>query len=765
MNNITSKNCVISKMNALSIYKQFITEYSTQRWNTIISIEGTYGAGKSTIKNELIALLKKNDCTDSIYVDYKALQYEEPSQITSQLYMQIGEKLGLTNKHVFSACALLKKENIEASYITGKFGAIALITGVFSLFIYSLHMVVNFSNPFISASLLFIFITLCYGRNQLIRILSGFTPRYTHIDALKNDLDKTEFNNKAFILLIDEIDRLNSNTLKLLLDEILILHEILSDREIKHKFFLFYNQDVVVSLLKSYQVPDVDFYLQKYKHDCFIVLKPDFLHTLHQKIFVCKPSENIISTNPMPPEQNIFANPQDGKPQMPSSRILNCINNHLRTFRDLDQFIAYLSTKTYSIGMSILRRTEYDDNTKDIQYVLDVLITEAFFDFRYNIKLSSLIDATNVDAKIYNAYKEFVIELDHMYRIHVPGLPPTNVIKTNSRSGILTAVCKLEELYYRNTKIYPSTITDNNVSFNIDDANNLENIFTYSSKKQIINYISLNLGEFLISPQSQYPYLDNLASNFNNLTNNDLLNFFIDLEIELSKKIQNEFTNFVYTFNYSKELYEAAINSIIYCFCKLIPQNYDESDEIINQFVLILNQSKQNFPIFYLALNKILLPSYVYKDHTKKQIAKLIKILECNIFDEPTNFVFLFDCLNIFCEKHNFKINNDLTLDKEGNCLSNEKVLLPDYTAGGVVDKLNVLIAQQTEVNVLFYMIGATISCKQSDTKLKPDCLLLGGVKDLLKNILADMFTKLNNPHAKNELYSTVYETWKIYTK
>jgi len=65
----------ISKKNAEIIYNKFISSSENNSYkNSIISIEGDFGSGKTTTKEELLKLLKTDKSRNIILVDYIALQ-------------------------------------------------------------------------------------------------------------------------------------------------------------------------------------------------------------------------------------------------------------------------------------------------------------------------------------------------------------------------------------------------------------------------------------------------------------------------------------------------------------------------------------------------------------------------------------------------------------------------------------------------------------------------------------------------------------------
>lgn len=74
--------------------------------------------------------------------------------------------------------------------------------------------------------LLFILGMIFIFRNDLVEIFSSLLPRKSHVQILKN-LDTSEFKNTPLFIFVDELDRIDAKSLQLLLNEVLILHEIL----------------------------------------------------------------------------------------------------------------------------------------------------------------------------------------------------------------------------------------------------------------------------------------------------------------------------------------------------------------------------------------------------------------------------------------------------------------------------------------------------------------------------------------------------------
>jgi len=724
----------ISEINAKNIFTEFIDKPDR---NKIVSIEGSYGSGKSTTKEELKKLLSNADDKNGHYilVDYRALQYEEVSQITSQLYIQIAKKMhSCCNKHILSAASVLKRENVSASYITGGFGVLALLVTIAIAAMKYFLEILGWSNSVLFIILIMAFFVVFLMRDRLVANFAGMLPRYTHVDLLRNDLCKVDFDGATFILLIDEIDRLNGITLKLLLDEILILHEILKERDIDHIVLLFHNIDITKQLLESCKIPDVTFYLQKYSQDSFKILKPDLLHNLHKEIFDYKPSVSIISNNHSP-ANGIFANEYGYGLGMPSSNILMCIANNLRSFRDLDRFVGYLSSNLHSIADVIHNHGEPEH---DIQQILDVLITEMFFAFRYDKKLSQVLDGQ--DREMKSVYKEFYEQLYYIYE---------NIdIELNTQ--VDSVVNRVESVYYKKTHFYPAKVDGDHVSFH-DYKNNLENILelgyeTKAARKKIVDYISVNLSEFAISAQAVYPHLGTLQNKEVHVKEENVKDFLLlisDLEDAISNKLF-ALKNFNYSFSYAKDLYNAAIKAICYCMSKLIPFKSDEFEKIIDQAILELKNVDNNFKIIllYIALERMknsLYPGVTKPDILNKlaeAIEEKVKKVKPNSFTIP-NSIFLFEYFYIQFENTSIPIDDIETF-------------IEDFR--GVIRYYN------NQAGILTYSIGVTIFGSLYEKNLDAHSLI-SATGTILKDYSIDGF-KIKN---KNSFYKAVSKTFELY--
>lgn len=89
--------------------------------NRIFSIIGSWGTGKSKVKEELLKLIGEEKDDKTFTVTYDALQFEETSQVTSELYNVIANSLNRWNfctRNKLKAAAQLKKGRCHCSHWT-----------------------------------------------------------------------------------------------------------------------------------------------------------------------------------------------------------------------------------------------------------------------------------------------------------------------------------------------------------------------------------------------------------------------------------------------------------------------------------------------------------------------------------------------------------------------------------------------------------------------------------------------------------------------
>ena len=554
---------IISSSNAKSIYEKHVKDIES---NTITSIQGEFGVGKSTTKKYLIERIKSN-INKSICIEYNALQYEEAGQITSQFYTEIGTKLTYCNRLKLYACAILKKENPNASYITGNLGVIGILSATIALiWHYMDESIIEKFNTNCILLVLLLFALLIFGfRNELVEIFSSLLPRKSHVQILKN-LDTSEFKDAPLFIFVDELDRIDAKSLQLLLNEVLILHVILDSIKIQHKFFLFYNLNSVRNILSKSDIADVDFYLQKYIHNGYKIYKPDFLHALHSKIYNCRRKEKIVTTGEGLTNSNIFSNPfLPDKKLIPSSEILIVINENLLSFRDLERFISFLSTSEYGISNALI--SDFNIVKQDYQFKVDITTIIVFFDYRYQVNLIDLpldIESIQQNRIIYSLLLDFEKAIQALYGCSLFGDTKlkTQIISEANKNIFTSELDHISLRYYDDSRVYPSTIENGEVDFNIDYEDKLEHIFSeynyrVNNGSSLIDYIEANLGEFNTSRQAYNPHLKELSSTglLLNETNIDaFMRFILDLEKRLVLFLQQKYETSVFTTEHSANL-------------------------------------------------------------------------------------------------------------------------------------------------------------------------------------------------------------------
>ena len=778
---MTTEN-IISSLNAKSIYEKHVKDV---RNNTVTSVQGEFGVGKSTTKKYLIELIKSN-INESICVEYNALQYEEPGQITSQFYTEIGTKLTYCNRLKLYACAILKKENLSASYITGNLGVIGVFSTIIALIWYYVNKTIieQFNTNYLLLGLL-VFALFIFGfRNELVEIFSSLLPRKSHVQILEK-LNTTEFENVPLFIFVDEIDRIDAKSLQLLLNEVLILHEILDSIKVQHKFFLFYNLSSVRNILNKSDIADVDFYLQKYIHNGFKIYKPDFSHALHSKIYNCIRSEKIVTIGEALINSNIFSNPLlPDKKQIPSSEILLIINNNLFSFRDLDRFIAFLTTNTISIARAL--NADFNVVKQDYQFKVDITAIILFFDYKYQIHLRDFnleIELIQQNKLVYKLLLDFERIIKMLYGCSLLGDSQliAQINSETSKNIYSSEINHTSLLYSDDSRIYPSTVVNGKVNFNIDLENKLENIlleynYQTNSGSSLIDYIEANLGEFYTSRQAGYPYLDhlnNMSLLLNETNFDDFMRFILNLERRLVLFLQPKYEDFVFTTEHSTNLYNAAIHSVSYCLTKLLPSDPEQFSRLINAFINYKNNKEFSTSLlFYLGLSRLDSPYYPIFGTNHNNILQLlyqVEILDINFSDNEFNFLFLYEYFDTIRKKNNYQTNHDLTIDSHGNLRMDKSGFTWDYSAGGIVDKLAGVLTSidikhpiNTSYYGLFFVIGLLLYSKNQNIPIKEDDLIIGGIKSTIEPWINSILTRTRKYEDK-QLCKDVIEVLNLF--
>lgn len=234
------------------IYRAFIDVKDEDIEARNIFINSGWGTGKSTIKQILIDKIKEEKKHIKL-VSFDAIQLEESSQVTSNLYYTIAGAFSRWNPFCFSprakfrAIGYLKKEsnssNLSMTVITQllMFGLISFfITKVskaewLNSFLTFKYGVIKVNDPAFNNKLflLFVFLVWLYlRRDNFLMFFSSKLPRTTHIDILKKIEFKTLTGKPGhLVIFVDEIDRINDDAAKLLLNELLIIREMFNYRK------------------------------------------------------------------------------------------------------------------------------------------------------------------------------------------------------------------------------------------------------------------------------------------------------------------------------------------------------------------------------------------------------------------------------------------------------------------------------------------------------------------------------------------------------
>lgn len=431
-----------SMLNGERLYRDFILNKNSRNDTySTIAILGEWGCGKSTSKEEFIKKCKNNtDSKQIITIDYKALQFEETSQITSDLYCQISEAIKNCHDNQnpldqlkrwifvinrFRATAKLKKEsissNIGASYIVGGlivYILINLFLPVFKRYLqdYQISFFGVDYSIYGSADLLLCCVTIMlfysyYWRNQLLSLFAGVLPYKSHIQELHSALKSfgQYYRNYELVLCVDELDRLNSATVKILLDEIWNIKETFEQirKTVSNKYdlpkikiFVFYDNDILHDLLLKADINKPNIYLQKFFDNKLRLPMPYFYNGL--LLFFFKLLEKVQIVN------------------LPSSDILLLIAENMSSFRKFENFCRDF--------YKLFRRKE------NYKY---------FFEDKDVLAKKDEIDVLIVAFSI-----QYLFELDKMSGLE---LINSQITKNECKNYIDKSVSKLSQIYYFST--------------------------------------------------------------------------------------------------------------------------------------------------------------------------------------------------------------------------------------------------------------------------------------------------------------------------
>lgn len=374
--------------------------------NRIIAIIGSWGTGKSTVKNILSkrishprikpedlkldykdqdvsfdnaeAIYKKFVITknflsndkesaqniNSIVVTYEAMQFEESSQVTSELYNIIANTISKQNNSQFKwydptsayrkfrSIAYLKKEsfgsNISTTHILlllkmiifsmiGKLIIDAIIyvlkTSDPLFFItYFIKNVWGVNNQVFYSLLIYLPLTalILAKADTILLIITGFLARASHVDILKSiSLDQPLF------LLIDEIDRLSPEAVKLLFDEVLILKETWKNKQHDLTIFMFYDENVVLHQHKELHTYEPHIFLQKFYDEIYRLPKVHFDQALSTAIMMMLLPYGMRTYG----NKHVYQNSQI---KLPTIQIVNSIASYVTSFRNFEKLISYI---------------------------------------------------------------------------------------------------------------------------------------------------------------------------------------------------------------------------------------------------------------------------------------------------------------------------------------------------------------------------------------------------------------------------------------
>ncbi|MBX9865912.1 MAG: KAP family NTPase [Burkholderiales bacterium] len=383
-----TKDMSFSESNAKNIYDTLLVKNESKKYeNEIISIIGSWGSGKSSVKN----ILHEDYCsekTHTITSTYNALQFEEKSQVTAELYNVIAQSLPkslLLGKNKFKAIAQLKKESFSQSISTSQVWSIFII-GIMAFLITKLsklpelnnlftHLpgVIPVLNPALGNKLIIGFLGLLgifYFRDKLLFFIAGLLPRKSHV----NILESINLGGNELILIIDEIDRLNPESTKLLFDEVLIIKTSLEKAKVNFKILLFYDEDVIFHNFKLINIYEPHIFLQKFYDRQFrlprVVFSDDLLTwvALHNHL--------------------IF------KRNLPTRKIIHHIANNISSFREYDRIIDYFNDQ--------IARYISDDVIRFNQIDMDVFFFSLSLRFFFDLKGTTELFSNGLYSKYFN---------------------------------------------------------------------------------------------------------------------------------------------------------------------------------------------------------------------------------------------------------------------------------------------------------------------------------------------------------------------------
>lgn len=470
----------ISENNAKSFYD---THLKKNKSSGIFSVVGSWGTGKSTMKKKLLKLINRKMGDKTITVAYDALQFEETSQVTSELYNVIAKSKSLSlwdfcTRNKLRAAAQLKKESTAQSISTSQIWSI-FIVGFLTFLLGKLSNVLEFNsiNKLIAGFL--IFLLIFFMRNTVLRVITGLLPRKSHIEVLES----INFKQKNLIILIDEIDRLSPEATKLLFDEVLIIKDSFKKAKVKFKIIMFYDEDVVLHNYRTINIYEPHIFLQKFYDRQFRLPRAFFFDDLYAWAVNIKKKKSTVL-------------------YIPTAEIIGHIADNLISFREKDKLIKFFEQQ--------VARFISDDTKRSSPLDADVFIFS--LSLRFYFDLRQLDD--NTSGKLYSVYLEKGINvLDSIYNSSVEDL----------RLLISSEINQLVKPYsnglYTQELLIDQTIMNNNV-------NKTDDYCSY-----VIKAI-----DFLV--WDDFSWAAKNFQKFNNYLTEKKIDF-IELIFDLSRQLQN----------------------------------------------------------------------------------------------------------------------------------------------------------------------------------------------------------------------------------
>lgn len=540
------KDVSISQKNA----KFFYDEYLKNNNSGIFSIIGSWGTGKSTIKEKLLELINSKNNDKTVTAVYDALQYEETSQVTSQLYNVIAKPLNRWNfctRNKLKAAAQLKKESAAQSISTSQIWSLFIVSiGGFLIskisklpelndLISKFCIILGFvpaQNPILGNKLLIsfsIFILAVWKRNKLLTIITGLLPRKSHVEILES----IKFRQKTLIILIDEIDRLSPESTKLLLDEILIIRDSFNKAKINFKIIIFYDEDVVLHNYKLINIYEPHIFLQKFYDVQYRLPRAVFFDDLYAWAVNIPKSNSLIL-------------------HVPTAAIIRHIADNIASFREKDKLIEFFKQQ--------VPRFVFDDIIRSNRLGVDIFMFSISLRFYFDLKQ---LDDEIESRKLYTMYIEKGVNvLNYIYNFSQKDLRPLIASELERLAKPYATGNYSQEHLINQVILNPNTTEKNYYCINIVSSievfywsdfswvlNNIEKFKNYLNERNIdFTDLIFELSELLQNTisQSSSAKLTNEYDNFSiehirelYIKRIECIRFFIFLYIKLGNPIDN----------------------------------------------------------------------------------------------------------------------------------------------------------------------------------------------------------------------------------